>query len=86
MPAAIFVCPAAEIPRAEASKRKSSFSFLADGDVNAQEVATPLVDDGIDGDRGFTDLTVTDDQLTLTTTYRSHGVDGFQTGLNRLIH
>jgi len=45
-----------------------------------------LVDDGIDGDRSFACLPVADDQLSLATANWNHGIDGLQTGLDRLIH
>ena len=45
-----------------------------------------LIDDGIDRNGGLTGLTVADDQLALSATDRDHGVDGFDTGLNRGIH
>lgn len=40
-------------------------TFLADGDINTFDAGAFLVDDGIDGNRGFTGLAVTDDQLPL---------------------
>ena len=45
-----------------------------------------LVEDSVDGDGGLTGLTVADDELTLTTADRDHGVDGQQASLNRLAH
>ena len=45
-----------------------------------------LVDNGINGDRSLTSLTVTDDQLTLATTDRDHGINCLNTGLQRGIY
>ena len=42
-----------------------------------------LVDDGIYSNRSFTRLTVTDDQFSLSTSNREHGVDGKNTSLQR---
>ncbi len=42
-------------------------------------VPSLLVKDGVDGDCGFARLTVTDDQLTLTTADGHHGIDGLET-------
>jgi len=44
-----------------------------------------LVEDGVDSDGGLSGLTVTDDQLTLTTTNRNHGVDGFDASHHGLV-
>src|SRR5690606_23956016 len=49
--------------------------LLANRNVDTLNAGTFLVDDGVDRHGGLTDLTVTDDQLTLTTTTRGHGVD-----------
>src|SRR5690606_7738076 len=59
--------------------------LLADSHVDAADAAVLLVDDGVDGQGGLTDLTVTDDQLTLATADRDHGVDRLVTGLHRLV-
>lgn len=64
-----------------------SGSLLSDGDVDAVQllllvftlVEALLVDDGVDGQGGFAGLTVTNDQLTLTTTDGHQRVDGFDT-------
>src|SRR5690606_11768710 len=48
--------------------------LLTDRYVHALNAAVFLVDDGVDGQSGLTDLTVTDDQLTLATANRNHGV------------
>lgn len=70
-----------------------SGSLLADGDVDAVELlglvigAVPslLVEDGVESDGSLASLTVTDDQLTLTTADGNHGVDGLETGLDGLV-
>ena len=59
--------------------------LLTDSHVDTGNTLAFLVDDGIDGDRRFTDLAVTDDQLALATSDRHHGIDGLETGLDRLI-
>ena len=43
-----------------------------------------LIDDRIESDRCLTCLAVADDQLTLTAANRHHGIDRFDTGLQRL--
>src|SRR5690606_28125391 len=60
--------------------------LLAGGHVDALDAAVALVDDRVDRHGGLTDLTVTDDQLTLATADRDHGVNGLVTGLHRLVH
>ena len=60
--------------------------LLANRNVDTLNAGIFLVDDGVDRDGGLTNLTVTDDQLTLATTDRDHGIDGFQTGLDRLVN
>src|SRR5690606_30309751 len=59
--------------------------LLTDGHVDAADTAVLLVDDGVDGQGGLTDLTVADDQLALATADRDHGVDRLVTGLYRLV-
>ncbi len=59
--------------------------LLTDSHVDAADAAVLLVDDGVDSQGGLTDLTVTDDQLTLATAYRDHRVDRLVTGLHRLV-
>ena len=60
-------------------------ALLTDGNVNADDVLALLVDDGIGGDGGLAGLAVTDDQLALTASDGDHGVDGLDTGLQRLL-
>ena len=60
--------------------------FLSDGYVNADNVLTLLVQDGIDADSRLTSTTVADDQFALAAANRNHGVNGFQTCLQRYIN
>jgi F-type H+-transporting ATPase subunit alpha len=45
-----------------------------------------LGDDGIHSNSGFTDLTVTDDQLPLTPAHRGHAVYGLGPGVTGFMH
>ena len=66
-----------------------SGSLLTNGNVNAVQLLTffscivksLLVDDGVDGDGSFASLTITNDQLTLSTTNGYQGIDGFDASL-----
>ena len=49
--------------------------FLADRDIDADNVAAPLIDDAVDGERGLADGPVTDDQLALAAAERKHRID-----------
>ena len=60
--------------------------FLADGDIDADQVATALVDDRVEGDGRLARLAVADDQLALPTTDGNHGVDGLDARLDRRVH
>ena len=60
--------------------------LLADGDIDTLNAGVFLVDNRINRHGGFTDLAVTNDQLTLTTADWHHGIDGLVTGLNRLVN
>ena len=68
-------------------------SLLTDGDVDAVKllglvvgVVPPLlVEDGVKSNGSLTGLTVTNDQLTLTTADGNHGVDGLKTSLYGLV-
>src|SRR5690606_32489711 len=60
--------------------------LLADCHVDTGHVLTLLVDDGINRDGGLAGLAVANDQLTLATADRHHGVDRLETGLHRLRH
>ena len=66
-------------------------SFLTDGYIDtiywlACLVEALLIDDGIHCDGSLTGLTVTDDQLTLSTTDRNHRVYSLQTCLKWFLH
>ena len=67
-------------------KSSHSGTLLADGNVNTDDIFALLVDDRIRSNGGFTGLTVTDDQLTLTAADRDHGVDRFDPGLERFVN
>ena len=45
-----------------------------------------MVQDRVDCNRGLTGLAVTNDELTLTTANRRHGVNRLDAGLQRLVH
>ena len=65
--------------------------FLTDSYIDtiywlASLIEALLVDDGIHCDGSFTGLTVTDDQLTLSTTDRNHRVYRLQTSLKRFLY
>lgn len=71
----------------------NSGSLLSDCDINAEELFLDvsrvevglLVDDGINGDGGLAGLSVTNDQLSLSSTNRHEAVDCLETGLHRLV-
>src|SRR4029078_9255141 len=54
--------------------------------VDADDAGVFLVEDGVDRHGGLAGLAVADDQLALASTDRHHRVDGFQAGLERLLH
>ena len=68
-------------------------SLLTDGDVDTVEllllvvaiVPSLLVKDGVKTNGSLTGLTITNDQLTLTTADGNHGVDGLKTSLDGLV-
>ena len=60
--------------------------FLADGDVDADEVGVALVDDGVDGDGGFAGGAVADDEFPLAAPDGDHRVNGFDAGLDGGVH
>src|SRR6185437_277439 len=60
--------------------------LLPDSDVNADDVAAPLVQDGVERDSSLARLPVADDQLALAAADGNHTVDGLETGLQRLFH
>ena len=64
--------------------------FLANGYIDAidglaLEEVFALIDDGVNCDGRLAGLAVADDELTLATTDGDHGVDGLETGLQRLV-
>ena len=61
-------------------------SFLADGDIDADDALASLVQDGVDGDGGLACLAVADDELALAATDGDHRVDGEQTRLQGFAH
>ena len=50
-------------------------SFLSDCDIDADDVFSFLVNDGIDGEGGFSRLPVADDQFALALAHGDHAVD-----------
>lgn len=71
----------------------NSGTLLSDSDVDTVEllglvlsvVPSLLVEHGIEGDGGLSGLTITNDQLTLATSDRNHGIDGLETSLDWLV-
>ena len=68
-----------------------SRGLLPDGHVDtvdwlASLVVLTLIDDGVDSNSGFANLSVTNDKLALSTTDGNHRVDGLETSLQRLVH
>src|SRR5690606_33164979 len=57
-----------------------------DGNVDTENVASLLVDDRINGNRGLSGLTVADDELALSASDRNHGVDRLDPGLKRFVN
>ena len=60
--------------------------LLTDGVINADHILALLVQDGVNGNRGLTGLTVADDQLTLATPNGEPRVNGQNTGCHRGIY
>ena len=58
--------------------------FLAHGNVNTFNAIALLSNDGVHSHGSLAGLTVTNDQLALTTANWHHGVHGFRAGLHRL--
>ena len=77
-------------------KLSNSRTLLADGDIHAVHlfafvvassgVNLRLVQHRVEGDSGFTGLTVTNDQLTLATADWDHRVNGLEASCHRLMH
>ncbi len=59
---------------------------LTDGAVHAQHILAALIQDRVDGDRGLAGLAVAENQFALAAPDRHHGIDGFQSGLQRHGH
>src|ERR1700687_890090 len=53
-------------------------ALLADRVVDADQVVALAVDDGVEGNGGFSGLAVADDQLALSAADGDHRVDGLQ--------
>jgi hypothetical protein len=61
-------------------------AFSASQEKHCTDLVPPvLVKHGVEGDSGLSGLTVTNNQLTLTTSDRNHGVDRLETGLYGLV-
>ena len=60
--------------------------LLADGHIHTDQVLAFLVNYGVYGYGRLTYGPVPDDQLSLTPAYWNHGVDGFDTSLDRSVH
>ena len=58
--------------------------LLTDGDIDTNHIGVLLVYDCVNCDSGLTGLTVTNDQLTLTTADRNHSVNCQKSSLNWL--
>src|SRR5262249_18422582 len=56
------------------------------GDINTNDAAIFLIDDRINGNRGFTSLAIADDQLALSSSDRDHCIDCFDSSLQRFAH
>jgi hypothetical protein len=70
-------------------------TLLADSHVHAEkligvrdiaDVGATLVNKGVKSDGGLAGLTVTNDELTLATSYGDEGVDGLEAGVHGLVH
>ena len=59
--------------------------LLADGHVDAEEVAAPLGDDGVQADGRLAGEAVADDQLSLAAADGDHGVNGLDTRVHRRV-
>lgn len=69
-------------------------SLLSDSDVNTVKllrlvsgavVDGLLVQDGVESDSGLSGLSVSNDELSLSTPDRNHGIDGLESSLHRLV-
>ncbi len=60
--------------------------LLTNGNIDAFYIVILLIDNRINGNRRFSRLAISDDQLTLTAADWNHGINDFQAGLNRLMY
>ena len=60
--------------------------FLTDRHIDTCNILAFLIDNRIDRNSCFTGLSVTDNQLSLTSTDRNQCIDGFDTGLQRFMN
>ncbi|MBA7655237.1 hypothetical protein ES703_63136 [subsurface metagenome] len=60
--------------------------FLTNSYINTDDILTFLIDDSIYGNGCLSCLTISYDELSLASSYRNHGIDGFYTSLQRLLH
>ena len=60
--------------------------FLANGNIDTDEILALLVDDCVKDNSSLTRLAVADDQFTLTASNGDHAVDSLNTGLHRRIY
>ena len=67
-------------------QRSHCGSFLADGHIDADHILPLLVNDGIRSYRCLSGLAIANDQLTLTSSDRDHGIDSLDAGLQRLMN
>ena len=58
-------------------------STLANGTIHAHDILAPLVEDGVERNRGFARLPVTQNQFSLAAPDRYERIDDFETGLER---
>ena len=65
---------------------RNSRLLLTNCDVDTLNARIFLVDDRVNSHRGLTSLTVTDDQLALTTSNRHHGVNRLVASLDGLVN
>src|ERR1035437_4847756 len=56
-------------------------SSLANGTIHAHHILAPLVEDGVERNRGFACLSVTQNQFSLAAPDRNERIDDFETGL-----
>src|SRR6185437_12959511 len=61
-------------------------TLLSDGAVDTNQIATLVVDDGVDRDSRLSRLAIANDQLALAAANRNHAVDGLQTRRHWFAH